>query len=116
MTRRCVNITLDNLDETRRVVGHSGMKLHRTLGKTLLTKIIDCGSTQGFPSADSYEIQFSIFTQLSNGDNGTTRLATTVTAVGRPMAFAGEYVRCSTKGALESTIADAIRSRLHKAG
>ena len=111
-----LGITLDNVDEVRRVVGHSGMKLHRTLGKMPLTKIIDCGSTQGFPSADSYEIQFSIFTQLSSGDNGTTRLVTTVTAVGRPMAFAGEYVKCSTKGALESTIVDAVKSRLPKAG
>ena len=111
-----LGIAVDNLDETRLVVGHSGMKLHRTLGKTLLTKIIDCGSTQGFPSADSYEIQFSIFTQVTSGENGTTKLSTSVTAVGRPMAFAGEYVKCSTKGALEATIADAVNARLPKAG
>ena len=102
-----LGIMTDNVDPSRRVVGHSGMKLHRTLGKTLLTKIIDCGSTQGFPSADSYEIQFSVFTQLTTEDTGT-KVSTMVTAVGRPMAFAGEYVKCSTKGALEATISDAV--------
>jgi hypothetical protein len=109
-----LGITVDNLDEARRVIGHSGMKLHRQLGNTLLTKIIDCGSTQGFPSADSYEIQFSVFTQLTSGENGTTSVATMITAVGRPMAFAGEYVKCSTKGTLEGTIADAARAQVAK--
>jgi len=111
-----LGIEIDNLDEARRVIGHSGMKLHRQLGKTLLTKIIDCGSTQGFPSADSYEIQFSVFTHVTAGENATSKVATTITAVGRPMAFAGEYVKCSTKGALETTIVEAVKTRLPKAG
>ena len=111
-----LGITVDNLDDTRRVIGHSGMKLHRQLGKTLLTRIIDCGSTQGFPSADSYEIQFSIFTHVTTGEGATSKMATTLTAVGRPMAFAGEYVKCPTKGALEAAIADAVKARLPKAG
>jgi hypothetical protein len=109
-----LGIMTDNVDPSRRVVGHTGMKLHRTLGKTLLTKIIDCGSTQGFPSADSYEIQFSVFTQLSSEANGT-KVSTMVNAVGRPMAFAGEYVKCSTKGALEATISDAVTAWAAKA-
>jgi len=111
-----LGIEIDNLDEARRVIGHSGMKLHRQLGKTLLTKIIDCGSTQGFPSADSYEIQFSVFTHVTAGENATSKVATKITAVGRPMAFAGEYVKCSTKGTLEATIAEAVKTRLPKAG
>ena len=110
-----LGIQIDNLDEARRVIGHSGMKLHRQLGNILLTKIIDCGSTQGFPSADAYEIQFSVFTHVTAGENATSKVATTVTAVGRPMAFAGEYVKCSTKGTLETTIAEAVKTRLPKA-
>jgi hypothetical protein len=103
-----LGIMTDNVDPARKVVGHSGMKLHRQLGKILLTKIIDCGSTQGFPSADSYEIQFSVFTQLASEESGKTKVSTMVTAVGRPMAFAGEFVKCSSKGVLESTISDAV--------
>lgn len=103
-----LGIMTDNVDPARKVVGHSGMKLHRTLGETLLTKLIDCGSTQGFPSADSYEIQLSVFTQLQNADAANTKVTTSLTAIGRPMAFAGEYVKCSTKGALEATISDAV--------
>ena len=110
-----LGIEIDNLDEARRVIGHSGMKLHRQLGNILLTKIIDCGSTQGFPSADSYEIQFSVFTHVTAGENATSKVATTITAVGRPMAFASEYVKCSTKGALEATISDGVSAWVAKA-
>ena len=110
-----LGIEIDNLDEARRVIGHSGMKLHQQLGKMPLAKIIDCGSTQGFPSAETYEIQFSVFTHVTAGENASSKVSTTVTAVGRPMAFAGEFVKCSTKGTLEATIAEAVKTRLPKA-
>ena len=111
-----LGIAIDNLDAGHNVIGHSGMKLHRQLGKTPLTRVIDCGSTQGFPSAEAYEIQFSIFTQARKGDGGMTALTTTIQAVGRPMAFAGEYVKCSTKGTLETMIADGVKARVARAG
>ena len=43
---------------------------------------------------------------------GTSAAIALVEAAGRPMAFAGEYVRCSTKGELENRIADGVRARL----
>jgi hypothetical protein len=85
--------------------------VHRVLGKIPLTRIIDTGSTQGFPSAESYDVQISVLTQAKSGEGGLATLTTTVQAVGRPMAFSGEYVRCSSKGVLETMIADGVKAR-----
>lgn len=109
-----LGIPISNLDPKAHVIGHGGFKVHRTLGKIPLTRVLDCGSTQGYPSAESYDIQLSVSTQASAGESGTTSVATMIEAVGRPMAFSGEYVKCSTKGYLETTIADAVRARLSR--
>jgi hypothetical protein len=105
-------IPIGKLDPATHVIGHNGFKITRKLGKVSLTRLLDCGNTQGSPSADTYEIQLSITTQLTAGAAGTTKVATLVEAVGRPMAFAGEYVKCSTKGNLETMITDALNARL----
>lgn len=107
-----LEIPKDNLDDAQHVIGHSGVKVHRRLGIIPLTRLIDCGSTQGTPSAETYDIQIAVLTHLTPGDGGTTNVTTQVEAVGRPMAFSGEYVRCSTKGVLETTLVDAVKSRL----
>ena len=107
-----LGIPRDNLDDGLHVIGHSGVKAHRKLGIIPLLRIIDCGSTQGTPSADTYDIQIAVLTHLTPGAGGVTNVTTQVEAAGRPMAFAGEYVRCSTKGVLEATLVDAVRARL----
>jgi hypothetical protein len=40
---------------------------------------------------------------------GMTKLSTMLQAVGRPMAFGGEFIKCKSKGTLEASIADAAR-------
>jgi hypothetical protein len=96
-------------DDANHVIGISGMKVHKQLGRTALSKLIDCGNTQGFPSADTYEVQMLVRTQLEAQADGSTVVSTVVEAVGRPMIVAGEYTRCSSSGALEDRIADALR-------
>jgi hypothetical protein len=107
-----LEIPKDNLDDVQHVIGHSGVKAHRRLGTVPLSRIIDCGSTQGTPSADTYDIQISVFTHLTPGGAGMTNITTQVEAVGRPMQFAGEYVHCSTKGSFEAMLVDAVKARL----
>lgn len=107
-----LEIPKDNLDDAQHVIGHSGVKAHVRLGIVPLGRIIDCGSTQGTPSAESYDIQIAVLTHLTAGKGGMTDMTTTVEAVGRPMAFPGEYVRCSTKGVLERTLVDEVKARL----
>jgi hypothetical protein len=96
-------------DEINHVIGISGMKVHKQLGKTPLSRYVDCGNTQGFPSADSYDVQLLVRTQLEAQADGNTVVATVVEAVGRPMTVAGEFTRCSSKGILEDRIADALK-------
>jgi hypothetical protein len=46
--------------------------------------------------------------------DGGTRVATTVEPMGKPAAFSGEYIRCSSMGTLESRLAEAVKARLAK--
>jgi len=45
---------------------------------------------------------------------GGTAIATTVEPMGKPVAFSGEYIHCSSTGSLESRLSDAVKSRLGK--
>jgi hypothetical protein len=107
-----LGIKLTDLDPKTHLLGNSGMKAHKSLGNTSLAKYIDCGSTQGFPSADSYDIQMSVRTQIDSAAGGGTTVGTLVEASGRPMAFAGEAVRCTSTGQLETRISEAVKAQL----
>ena len=107
-----LGIPVDHLDGSRHVIGNEAFKAHKRLGKTPLSKLIDCGSTQGFPSADEYDINLSVLTQVEADKTGATNVSTKVDASGRPMAFPGSYSRCTTKGVLEQTIVDVLTRRL----
>lgn len=106
-----LGIPIGTVDSKTRLIGNTGFKAHQKLGKTSLGKLIDCGKTQGFPSADSYDISMQVSTQVTPTDQGST-IATLLEASGRPMAFGGEYVRCSSLGVLEAAIVAGVRDRL----
>lgn len=108
-----LGIALTDLDPATHILGNSGMKVHTSLGGVALTKYLDCGSAQGYQSAETYDIQMSIKSGVeSTGDGGST-VATMIEAAGRPMAFAGEYVRCTSKGELENAIVARVKQLLH---
>jgi hypothetical protein len=106
-----LGIPIGTVDSKRMFIGNTGFKAHQKLGKTSLSKFIDCGRTQGFPSADSYDIYLQITTQVQPKDQGST-LSTMLEAAGRPMAFSGEYVKCPSLGVLEAAILAGVRDRL----
>lgn len=108
-----LGIPLSVVDSTTHLIGNSGFNLRRRLGSIPLVRLIDCGTTQGGPSAETYDIHMSVVTQVKPGDGGTI-IGTTVEPMGRPAAFSGEYIRCSSTGVLESRLADAVRARLPK--
>jgi hypothetical protein len=112
-----LGIPIAQVDPARRIIGNPGFKAHQRLAKTSLSKYIDCGRAQGFPSADSYDIYLSITTHVQQGKtSSSTTLSTLLEAAGRPMAFSGEYTKCSTLGSLESAINDGVRKRLATKG
>ena len=109
-----LGIRIDQIDPKQHVVGSAGFKVHRRLGKVALSRLIDCGSTQGFPSADEYDVHLSVLTQLETNKDGPTSVATKVESAARPMAFSGAYAKCSSKGVLETMIANAVTRQLER--
>jgi hypothetical protein len=107
-------IPLSSIDDKTRVLGNTGFNIRRRLGSIPLPRLIDCGTTQGGPSAETYDIRLSVLTQVRAADGGSSSIITTVDAMGRPVAFSGEYVRCSSTSALETRIADAVKAQLTK--
>jgi hypothetical protein len=103
-----IGIPVSRLDTLSRVVGNDGFKLRRKLGGVALTKYLDCGSAQGFRSAETYEINLAVITQLQPGSSGMTRASTTVQASARPVNFAGEYSACATTGELEKRVGETL--------
>jgi hypothetical protein len=95
-----------------RAITASNLKVRRRLGTELLTRILDCGSGQGGPSAETYEIVMTVRTQLKAAGAAATTLASEIGATGKPVAFVGDYVRCTSKTTLEQKIVDAVKRKL----
>lgn len=103
-----LGIPLAMIDPGDHVMGNQNVKIRRNLGNVPLSKYLNCGNTQGGPSADTYEISLALSTTLRK-DAGGTMLLTTVDAAGRPVTLSGDYVHCSSTTALEARILDLVK-------
>jgi hypothetical protein len=99
-----LGIGIGTIDPPNMLIGNRGLQIRRELGKVRLSKYIDCGSAQARPSADFYDVNMSVVTQLVRADTANTKVVTTVDAMARPVSFTGEYIRCATTGEIESRI------------
>ncbi len=99
-----LGIPVDRLDHAKHVIGNTGFRLRRRLGGVSLTRYLDCGHAQGGPSAETYEVNLSVLTELQPAQRGTTA-ATVVQATARPVTFVGEHTPCKSTGGLEKSIA-----------
>ena len=99
---------------TTGTMGNSSLRVRRRLGEVAISKYINCGNVQGGPSADSYEIQLSVITTAVPAEQGTTNLMTLVEAQGRPVTIAGEYMRCTSTGGIETRILELVNAQLHR--
>ena len=107
-----LGIPITDVDVSQHVIGSTGFKAHKRLKNVPLSRFVDCGSTQGFTSADEYDLKVSVLTQVEPDGNGGTSIATQVEAEGRPLAFSGAYSRCNSTGQLEAAITGAVARRL----
>lgn len=96
-----------------RSIGTSSFKLRRRLGNVPLSRYLDCGDTQGSPSANSYEVVLTVATRLAPAGDSTT-VATTVDALARPIFVSGEYVNCGSTRALEKRFFDILNAELRR--
>jgi len=109
-----LEIPITTLDGAKRLVGNSGLTLRRQLGKVSLSRYINCGSTQIGENADSYEVHLTVMTTVQPDESGLATVATTFEAMAKPITFAQNFSRCTSKGVLEKRIADAIELRLQR--
>ena len=107
-----LGIETSTVDRTNRIIGNSSLKVRRRLGTVNLTKYIDCGSTQGTPSAETYEVLITLHSQLQAATPNNTTVTTTFQSMGRPVSVSSEYRTCTSTGALEKSIGDLLRTRL----
>jgi hypothetical protein len=107
-----VGIPVGSVDAKTHSIGNEGFKARRRLGSTSLSRYFDCGSTQGGASAETYELNVAVFTQLLPDTSGSTTFSTTVTAVARPVSLAVDYVRCTTLMRLEQKLFEEVKARL----
>ncbi|MGH7712462.1 MAG: hypothetical protein ACREOG_14325 [Gemmatimonadaceae bacterium] len=107
-----LGVPATDVNASTRIVGNSGLKVRRRLGALPLSRILDCGTTQGGPSAETYEIVMTIRTRLQPAGASATTLATEIEASGRPVSFAGNDVRCMSKTTLEKRIFETVKQRL----
>jgi hypothetical protein len=97
-------------EPTVHAVANPGVKAHREFNHTALSRLIDCGETQIGPNADTYDVQLGFRTTLK--EQGDSTLVTTVLDASARSPYAQGYARCTSKGILETRIADAIRKRV----
>lgn len=109
-----LGIPVNTVDPTKRIMGNAGFKLRRQLGTVPLSKYIECGTTQIGPNADSYEVYITVLAEVRPGPSGGAAISTTFEAAARPLNFAQEYSRCSSKGVLEPKIAEIATTKLQK--
>lgn len=107
-----LGIPLTEVDEKGYSLGNAGMRAFKTLAGVPLSKYLNCGSTQGFASADSYQIQMAVQTQADSTSPRGISLYTLLQATARPITVGGNPVRCSTTGQLEARIAERVRQTL----
>ena len=104
-----LGIPLTRLDEANHVLGNEGMKVRRRLGKTSLTRLLDCGSAQAGPNAETYEVHISVLSLVTQNGTDQTQSMTKVEASARPVSFAGDFVRCTSTGQLERSLESMVR-------
>jgi hypothetical protein len=99
------------LDPKQYLISSQGFKARARLGRTPLSRFIECGTTQIGPNADSYDVYMTVTSRLiPNG--ATSTLTTTVEAAARPLSFNQEYRRCTSKGELEKRITAAVKAMM----
>jgi len=108
-----LGIAVTTIDTKNRVMGTPSVKMRRRLGTVPMSKYLNCGSTQGGPSADTYELILSVLTTLRREGQGTMVL-TTVEGQGRPITLSGDFTRCASTSALEARIVELVNARLKR--
>lgn len=108
-----LGIPVTTLVDRQHLIANEAYKVRRRIGQTPMQKLLDCGSTQGMPNAETYDIIMSISSALVANPKGGVNLMTRIEAVGKSPNFSRDAsVNCSSLGELERMIAEAVRKKV----
>jgi hypothetical protein len=107
-----LGIPVNTLDPAKHTIGNSGFNVRGRLKSVPLSRYIDCGNSTGIgPNADTYQVNLEFLVEVQPVDAGSS-VRTTLQAMAKPVTFAQDYSACSSKGALESRVADMLSARI----
>jgi hypothetical protein len=111
-----VGAPLTLIDPKKHVMANEGFKIRQKMGTERLSTYFECGTTQVGPNADSYELYMTIYANLAplKGDTTRTRMTVSVTASAKPLQFAQDYSRCTSKTSLERKMLDVVATALQR--
>jgi hypothetical protein len=109
-------VPLSLIDPKTHAIGNEGFKVRQKLGKERLSTYFECGTTQVGPNADSYELFITVMSHLQpvKGDTTKTRMTVQVTGAAKPLQFAQDYSRCTSKTMLERRMLDVVSGALKR--
>jgi hypothetical protein len=108
-----LGLPITDRDAEARSMGTTSFKIRRRLGNVPLSRYLECGDTQGLPSADSYDVLLTVSTRLAPAGDSTA-VVTRVDALARPTFVSGEYVNCGSTRALEKRFFDILAAELKR--
>ncbi len=107
-----LGIPAKTLVDASHLIANESFKTRRRISKLEMRNILDCGSTQGMPNAETYDIMMSISSYLVVNPKGGLNLITRIDASGKSPNFSREAsVNCPSQGALEKLIGDMVKKK-----
>lgn len=108
-----LKIPITTLVDAQHLIANETFKVRRRIGRLPMQQIVDCGSTQGLPNAETYDILMSISSTLVPNPKGGITLITRIDATGKSPNFSRDAaVACHSSGALEKEIAELVRKKV----
>lgn len=107
-----LSLSISTVDTLEHFVASDGCKVRRQLGKTPLSRFIDCGTTQIGENADSHDVHLTISAQLELVERDVTKVNTLFEAMAKPVAFSRDYSRRTSRGVFETRLPDALKAQL----
>lgn len=109
---RELGIPVTTVSDASHLIENESFKTRRRIGKIPMQKILECGSSQGMPNAETYEVFISISSYLVKNPKEGLNLITRIEASGTSPYFSGAArVNCPSLGELERVIGEMVQRK-----
>jgi hypothetical protein len=97
-------------------IGNSSVSVRHTMGKSRVSKYLDCGRSNTSSTADQAEVTLSLIVQVVPEVAGQSSLHTQFSGYAMVDGSARNRIQCASTGVLEAHIADMVKDELtHRA-